>query len=187
MADAPESPKAKGRPGRKKGQSEYTAADKAMAYQLWLEHDKPSLHEVARLMAAKGKPVDTATILRWKDRNPAWLALFQQKANPMDVGTIADALALAKQDATALEAEHFLGIKAQLVARLYLSARTMTFTDIDQWQKALESCERIEALIHTERGKTVTEGRTGKPASILEAVAPSVNIAPFKKPNGGAA
>lgn len=169
---------------RKRGRPGHGDAEKAMAYQLWLEADKCSLRQLSELMAAKGTSVDVATLSRWKDLNPTWAALFAAKANPIDPAAIANALKRAKEDASKLEPEHFLGIKAQLVARLYTSICAMTFTDVDQWQRALESCEKIEALIHAERGKTISEHKTGRSASIMDAVAPNVTIAPFKKPNG---
>lgn len=51
--------------------------------------------------------------------------------------------------------------------------------------RALDCCERLEALIHAERGKAILEkGSSVVSVGLMERLNPSVSLPPFKKPNG---
>ena len=164
----------------------------ALAYRIWLEAGRPSLRDLEKLLAVKGYSVDDSTLSRWANKNPTWIAQLAEKANPIDPVKVISALKEAEDDATELAPEHFIGVKAQLVARLYATVKTMSIDTVDDWIKALECCDRIEALIHNERGKAVAEKdavavpRGAKP-SLLTRLDPPVKLSEFKKPNGGAA
>lgn len=164
----------------------------ALAYRIYLEAGRPSLRELEKLLAVKGYAVDDSTLSRWANKNPAWLAQIAEKANPIDPVRIISALKEAENDATELAPEHFIGVKAQLVARLYTTVKMLEISNIDDWYKALDACDRIEALIHAERGKAVADKdaiaipRGAKP-SLINRMDPPVKLAEFKKPNGGAA
>ena len=182
---APKKPRKPGKPNKQ----DYGPDARMLAFNTWVEAGKPDLRELAEILEAKGLKVNNATLTRWKDANAAWTELFKAKQYPLDPQKVLAALKQAKEDAKNLEADHFLGIKVQLVARLYLTIREMNFATVDDWERALNCCERIEALIHADRGKAV--GTENKPAStgvsILAKLTPPVNIAPFKKPSGGTA
>lgn len=161
----------------------------SLAYQLWLEKGKPTLSDLARILRSAGYVVDLATLSRWKDKDPKWLAEFEQATKPLDPAKAISALERAKDDATELTPEHFVGVKAQLVARLYDTIKTMHIDSVEDWLKALDACERIEALIHTERGKIVAAKDAialprGASPSLLARLDPQVSLAPFKKAGG---
>lgn len=163
-----------------------------LAYRLWLEAGRPSLRDLEKILAAKGYQADNSTLSRWAGRNPHWTAQLAEQKNPIDPVKVINALKEAEDDATELAPEHFIGVKAQLVARLYSTVKTMSIDTVDDWIKALECCDRIEALIHNERGKAVADKDTvaiprGAKPSLLNRLDPPVKLAEFKKPNGGAA
>lgn len=163
-----------------------------LAYRIWLEAGRPSLRELEKVLAAKGYSVDGSTLSRWANKNATWIAQLAEKANPIDPVKVISALKEAEDDATELAPEHFIGVKAQLVARLYTTVKVLEINNIEDWYKALDACDRIEALIHAERGKAVAEKdaiavpRGAKP-SLLNRLEPPVKLADFKKPGGGAA
>lgn len=160
-----------------------------LAYRLWLEAGRPSLRDLEKLLAAKGYSVDNSTLCRWKDKNPQWTAQMADKNATIDPVKVISALKEAEADATELAPEHFIGVKAQLVARLYTTIKVMPIDRVEDWLQALEACERIEALIHTERGKTVAEKDAiatprGATPSLLNRLNPPVKLAEFKKSGG---
>lgn len=180
-APAPEAPAKKGK-----------KPSEMLAYRLWLESGRPSLRDLEKILATKGYSVDNSTLCRWKDKNPQWIAQMADKDAAVDPVKVISALKEAEDDATELAPEHFIGVKAQLVARLYKTIKAMPIDSVDEWLKALEACDRIEALIHNERGKVVADKDTiatprGATPSLLARLNPPVKLAEFKKPNGGAA
>lgn len=168
---------------------EYPREVREAAFNLWLNNSKPSFRELKKLIKAQmGINVGLATIEKWKDMIPGWANAYVEEGRPgtkLDPAKIISALKNAKADAQALEADHFKGVKAQLVARLYLSIKDLPINSVEDWERALACCDRLEALIHAERGKAVTD--KGQVGSLMQAMAPPVNIAPFKKPNGNGA
>ena len=177
MTDKPEIPRVKAN-GRQPPES--------MAFQLWIEAKKPSIRGFARHLNKLGYTIDFSTLSRWKDKNPQWLVEYKACQHPMDPIKIIDALKAAADDATELTPEHFVGVKAQLVARLYESIKTMPIDSVDEWLKALDACDRIESLIHAERGKaiagmdTIAIPRGAKP-SLINRLEPAVTLPTFKK------
>jgi len=162
------------------------------AYRIYLESGRPSLRELEKVLAAKKLKVDSSTLSRWANKNPTWIAQIVEKANPIDPVKVISALEKAKEHATELCPEHFMGVKAQLVARLSSTIDNMQIDNVDDWYKALEACDRLEALIHAERGKAVSDNDPiafprGAKSSLLSRLDPPVKLAEFKKPNGGAA
>ena len=168
-------------------QPKLRAADRLRAYELWLENDKPSLRTLMLIMAAEGVKVAHTTLQKWADANPEWRVQMQAR----DAGKperIMTALALAKKDASKIEVDHYIGIKASLLARLYETLQRLPLTDIDEWTRALACLNQLEALIHDERGKSVKEITVSSPVtSLMDRLTPKVAIAPFvkPKPNGG--
>lgn len=174
-------------PAPKKGKK----PSEMLAFRMWLEAGRPSLRDLEKLLAAKGYSVDNSTLCRWAAKNADWTAKLAEKANPIDPVKVINALKEAEQDATELAPEHFKGVKAQLVARLYTTVKTMAIDNVDDWLKALEACDRIEALIHNERGKAVADKDPvavprGAAPTLLNRLNPPVKLAEFKKPGGAA-
>lgn len=174
----------------------HSAKTRQLAFELWLKHDRPSFMELEELMTAAGTPVDHSTLARFKDKNPLWLSLHEAQKNPIAPEKLIRTLTAAKLDARSLEPDHFIGLKAQLVARLYDAIKTLEINTVDDWERALNNCDRIEALIHAERGKAVAEKDAlavprGASPSLMARLNPPVTVAPFKKPaaaaKGGAA
>lgn len=160
-----------------------------LAYRLWLEAGRPSLRDLEKILATKGYSVDSSTLSRWAAKNAQWTAQLAEKNNPIDPVKVISALKEAEDDATELAPEHFIGVKAQLVARLYSTVKTMSIDTVDDWIKALECCDRIEALIHNERGKVVADKDTvavprGAKPSLLSRLDPPVKLAEFKAKGG---
>lgn len=158
-----------------------------LAYRLWLESGRPSLRDLEKILAAKGYSVDNSSLCRWKSKNANWTAQMADKMGALDPVKVISALKEAEDDATELAPEHFIGVKAQLVARLYTAVKTMTIDTVDDWIKALECCDRIEALIHNERGKVVADKDTvavprGASATLMGRLNPPVKLTEFKKP-----
>lgn len=159
------------------------------AYRMWCENEQPSFRQLAEILRKQGYEIDDSTLNRWANRDPKWAqALLLKETQP--VARIIGALQDAEAEANELKPEHFIGVKAQLVARLFTTVKVLPITTVEEWHRALDCCERLEALIHAERGKVVSEGSTGPlngagAASLLDRLNPAVNIAPFKKPSGG--
>lgn len=170
---------------KKRPKIEHPPETRHQAYQLWLENNKPSLDDMCKILKRElGIDVAKSTVMHWKDSIPSWHASFIEAKTKIDPAKLLAALTRAKADAKKLEPDHFLGIKTLLIARLYLAVTDITIATVDDWDRALACCDKLEALIHAERGKTVvTEG--GRPAgSLMNALSPPINIAPFKKPTG---
>lgn len=164
---------------------------RALCFQTWLEAGKPSYEKLAELLRERHKlPINKATLARWAKADPAW-QLEQVTKEKAPASQILSALDQLKKKANALEADHFIGLKAELVGRLFSALKDLPVNSVEEWRDALGCCEQIEALIHNERGKAirdaVTNGATPIPTSIMDKLNPAVSMAPFtKKPNGGA-
>jgi hypothetical protein len=156
-----------------------------LAHRMWLEADGPSFRELKVLLAARGYSVDESTLSRWKDRNPTWAAQFCEKYSPVDPTKMASALQEVKDDAAELSPQHYLGMKARLLFRLYQGIRSLNISTVDELSKGLECCDRIEALIHAERGNAVSameiaSQETGERPSLIARLHPQIKLAPFK-------
>lgn len=161
--------------------------DRLVAYKLWLENGKPSIRTLAKLLVQNGIKVHHATLQKWTKTIPEWSRQILDK-EPARPARIIAALKDAQDDATALVPEVFLGVKAQLVARLYDSVKELPLGSVDDWIRALDCCERLEGLIHAERGKVILEkGSSIVSTGLMDRLNPSISIPTFKKPNGGAA
>lgn len=156
------------------------------AFNLWIEHGRPTLEVLCKIIKEKlGFDVAESTVKKWKDSIPGWTAVFIEngsKGTKIDPVKLIDVLKNCKEDAKGLEADHFAGVKAQLVARLYLVMKELPINSVEDWERALSCCDKLEALIHTERGRAVAD--RSQVGSLMQAMAAPVNIAPFKKPNG---
>lgn len=160
--------------------------DKLLAFKLWLDNGKPSMRRLAKLLKDRGITVNQATLHKWSDANSEWARHVLEK-EPARPAKIITALKEAEEDATALVPEVFLGVKAQLVARLYESVKQLPLNSIDDWTRGLDCCERLEGLIHAERGKAILDKKSSiVSVSLMERLNPNVTIAPFKGPNGAA-
>lgn len=161
---------------------------RTLARQVWFESGKPSFRQLEEILAARGYAVDHTRLQRWSKDDPIWCqAILENTAPPPE--KILTALQGAKEDATELVPEVYMGVKAQLVGRLYQAIKTMPLTTIDEWLRGLDACERIESLIHAERGKAVAAKDTiaiprGAAPSLIARLDPNVKLAPFRKPNG---
>lgn len=162
------------------------------AKKLWFTSGQPAFRPFAKMLEAAGYGVDTATLIRWAQADAEWSAAVAQNKAKMEPKQILKALKSAKDDSAELSPEVFLGVKAQLVARLYESIKTMAINNVEDWYKALDACDRIEALIHAERGKALAKQDSiatprGAIPSIAQRLNPPVALATFKKPNGNGA
>lgn len=157
-----------------------------LAYRVWLETDRVSIRELSRILKARGHPVSHSTLNEWAAKNPKWARQLVEERQAVDPVKIITALKEAEADATAIAPEHLLGVRAQLIGRLYISIKTMELNTIDDWMKALDCCDRIEALIHAERGKKIAEREPmafprGATGSLLAKLNPPVTLAKFSK------
>lgn len=159
----------------------------SFAHRTWLEADRPSFRELKNLLVGRGYSVDESTLSRWKDKNPVWTVQFCEKFNPVDPTKMAAALMEAKDDAAELSPQHYLGMKARLLFRLYQGIKSLRINTVDELSKGLECCDRIDALIHAERGKAVSEmgsarHETGERPSLIARLHPQIKLPPFKRP-----
>ncbi len=167
---------------RKRPKNAYPEETRQAAFAIWLENGKPGVRGLAVLLKEKtGLEVDPSTIHAWQRANPDWLKAVADSERKDPVVIIA-ALAAAKADANQLEADHFVGIKAQLVGRLYESVKELPLSTVDEWTHGLDCLDKIEAHIHAERGKAVLEKGPNVVTSLMDRLNPNVSIAPFKKP-----
>lgn len=172
-----EAPKASKRP-----RNAYPEEVRLAAFNLWLENGKPDWRLLQLLLKDKiGKDINFTTLHDWSTKMPEWKKAVADTERKSPAAILA-ALDAAKADANTLEADHFVGIKANLVGRLYLSMQDMQLTGIADWVMALDCLEKIEAHIHAERGKAVAEKGPNVVSSLMERLSPNVSIAPFKKP-----
>lgn len=155
-----------------------------MAFSVWKENGRPSFRLLAALLKQEGFAISHNSLKEWANKDVEWKQLLlDAKAPPPE--ELIDALKNAKDDASELVSEHFQGVKARLVARLYLSIQKIEINTIENWKEALGCCEQLEGLIHSERGKRVlnpSDKADGGVSSLMERMSPVVNIAPFKKP-----
>jgi hypothetical protein len=164
----------------------YTAEQKELAFKIWKETGFPTLEELAKtLRADHGMALVKSTLSRWIARDVEWQKLWLEYHNPLSPLEILEALSQAKDEANLIDVDHLLGVKTALIARLYMSIRGMTFTTVPDMDGALACCDKIEALIHAERGKAVSEKQSGKHVSLVASLGQPVTVAPFKKTNGG--
>lgn len=160
--------------------------DKLLAFKLWLDNGKPSMRQLAKLLEGRGIKVNQSSLHKWAEANSEWARHMLDK-EPARPAKIITALKEAEEDATALAPEVFLGVKAQLVARLYESVKQLPLNSIEEWNRGLDCCERLEALIHAERGKAILDKKSSiVSVSLMERLNPTVTIAPFKTTNGSA-
>lgn len=164
----------------------YTPEDRLLAFKLWLDHGKPQWRALADIFNKEtGYNVQFSTLYNWSAANREWMeAIVDSK--PMKPERILAALAAAKEDAAQIEADHFKGVKAQMVCRLYESVKELPLKTIDDWTRALDCCEKIEAHIHAERGKALLEAGPSVVTSLMDRMVPNVQLQPFKKLNGKA-
>lgn len=178
-AETPAQPKA-----RRGAPPKFSEEERALAFKLWLDHDCPGYRQLAELfMDATGKYINFSTLHDWACKNEVWAKAIVSRMT-VDPERVMLALKAAKADANQLEADHFMGVKAQLVARLYESVQSLPLSNVEDWNRALDCCDRLEALIHTERGKAVAGKGDNVAMGLMERLAPNVSIAPFKKANG---
>jgi hypothetical protein len=156
------------------------------AHRIWLEADRPSFRELRNLLVGRGYSIDESTLSRWKDKNPTWTAQFCEKLSPVDPTRMTAALMEAKDDAAELSPQHYVGMKARLLFRLCEGIKSLRIDTVDELSKGLECCDRIEALIHAERGRAVAVtgslSKDGERPSLLARLQPQIRIAPFGKP-----
>jgi hypothetical protein len=186
-AEAAAKPEPKAKPKRRSKTERYSDETRTLAFKIWLDNDRPSTRKLEDLIfEATGQRIDNTTLGGWMHAMPAWAA-EKVDANPISPEQVIAALKSAKADANQLEADHFVGIKARLVARLFESVQELPLTTVDDWDRALGCCDRIEALVHTERGRSVMEKGSNVVSSLMDRLAPNVTVAPFKKlqANGG--
>jgi hypothetical protein len=166
----------------------YSKNDKELAFKIWKESGFTTQEELAETLRSKhGMTTVKSTISRWIAKDPEWKKLWLEYHNPLSPLEILEALSQAKDEANLLDPDHLLGTKTALIARLYLSIRAMTFTTVADMDGALACCDKIEALIHQERGRTVSDKQSNKHVSLVASLATPVTIAPFKKANGNGA
>lgn len=177
--ETPAQPKAKrGAPPK------FSDEERALAFKLWLDNDAPGYRQLADLFIEEtGKDINHSTLHDWACKNEVWAKALVERM-PVDPERVMLALKAAKKDANQLEPDHFMGVKAQLVARLYESVQTLPLKNVEEWNKALDCCDRLEALIHTERGKAIVGKADNVAMGLMERLAPNVSLAPFKKANG---
>lgn len=172
---------------RKPGYKQPNCPSPEFAKKVWFQNHKPSFRKLEELLAAQGLEVDNSTLVRWANDDPEWQAAVLEAKAKVPPTKIIAAIKAAKEDAKNLAPEVIIGVKAQLVARLYETIKEMQITTVDDWLKALDCCERIEALIHAERGKAIADNDRlavprGVAPSLISRLNPSVAVAPFKKP-----
>lgn len=168
--------------GRKRPKHAYSDEVRQAAFKVWLDYDKPQWRALEVIFAKEtGQTIHYTTLHAWSETMPEWQTAIAEaeRKKPM---TILAALDAAKKNANKLEADHFVGIKAQLVGRLFISVQDMALSNITDWTMALDCLEKVEAHIHAERGKAVAEKGPNVVSSLMERLSPNVSIAPFKKP-----
>lgn len=160
------------------------------ARNFWFTEGKPSMRALSELLRAKGFTADDKTLGKWMREDPIWLAGMAEKQIPSDPVILIDAIRNAKAMAEHLSPEVYMGVKAQLISRLYSTMATLPINTVTEWNDALSACDRLEALIHAERGREISDGgtlRTGtggeSTGSILAAMAPEVTVTPFRRPS----
>ena len=160
----------------------------ALARTMWFSGGKPSMKAFAKILQEQGYHAPRTTLERWCAADKQWALARAQKEQAIPPESIITALHEAVEVSGEMASEVFLGTKAQLVARLYETIKTMPINTIEEWAAGLECCEKIEALIHIERGKAISDGKRdsalrGVSPSLMSRVEPEVTVAPFKRAN----
>lgn len=163
-------------------------APRHVARRAWFEHDRPSFRQLVKILAAMGYKTDDKTLARWARTDPLWLTgMAEARSTAVEPVMVIEALRQAEIDATKLTPQVYQGVKAHLIARLYVTVRSLPLDTVESWTSALDACDKLQALIHAESGRQIAEGATGGTngaGSILAAITPEVNVAPFRRPNG---
>jgi hypothetical protein len=154
-----------------------------IAFDVWIKNGKPSMRRLKDILSEQGYSVHNQTLSNWKDRHVEWQAAYAAIKAPITPGQIIATLETAERVAPVLKTEHFMGVKAQLVARLFASIEHMPITSVADLREGIDCCERLEGLIHAERGKTVIESNSiSRPSGGLADRLGTVVPGPFKKP-----
>lgn len=166
-----------------------TRPSEQLAFRIWNQFGRPSLRQLEVILDEKGYAADHTTLSRWTREYGPWAKAMLDASTELQAERIIAAIEEAIKDSQELAPEVFNGVKTQLVARLYETIKIMPLNTIDEWMRALDACERIEAFIHAERGKAIAARDPvaiprGASNSLIARLNPSVNVAPFKRPNG---
>lgn len=165
-AEAPKT-RAKSAGGGKFGPN-FSEEQKALAMKVWLAEGAPSYDKLVEILSAKhGIKVNKSTICRWVAADLEWRKLYLDHNNPMDPLEIIQALEQAEDESSLLKPEHLSGVKTALIARLYTSIRAMKFNNVAEAEAGIACTERLEALIHAERGKSVSPDKKGASVTLL--------------------
>lgn len=158
------------------------------AYRVWKACGRPPTRALEQILASRGYSIDHTSLSRWMHSYGPWIEA-QTEEQPLPLDRVIAALAHARQGGDQIAPDVYLGIKAQLLARLWESAQNIEIRDFTEWHKAGDAFERLASWIHAERGKAIESGDElvafPKPTSLMAQLNPTVTVAPFKKPNGG--
>jgi hypothetical protein len=159
-----------------------------LARALWFSSGRPTIADFAIQLQEQGYHAPRTTLERWCNGDKKWKLARAQKEEIIPAENIIAALKEARDVSGEMAADVFLGAKAQLVARLYETIKVMPITTIDEWAAGLDCCEKIEALIHIERGKAITDDKRrgallNVSPALMNRVEPEVVVAPFKRAN----
>lgn len=178
MTAAPEAPASKGRP----------PAD--VAFDAWRLR-KEGFRELAKRLAEMGyDTVAPATLMRMKDAHREWLKEWTEyqhfEGGPKRTLQI---LSSAFKQAREINADHILGLKAELIARLFEQLQTMRLDKIEDVQLAVDIIGKLDGHIHAQRGLDLNAGKPqaeSKPVTVAGktqlVVAPKARIEPIRQP-----
>lgn len=171
-----EAPASKGRPPAE------------LAFDTWRVH-KDGFRELAKRLHDMGYDlIAPATLMRMKDVHREWLKEWTEyqhfEGGPKRTLQI---LAAAYKQARELKADHLLGIKGQLIARLFEQIQSMSLDTVEDLQVAVEVLGKLDALIHSQRGLDLGDGKAAgaaiAPNGKTQLVSmPKPQIAPIKAP-----
>jgi hypothetical protein len=159
-----------------------------LAFKTWLANNRCTFRDLEDILRGMGYQADHTTLSRMSKEYPKWALAIAEKTAQLPPQQVLAALKEAVQLANDVAPEVYQGIKAQLVARLFMTLSDMPFPTIEEWKEGLECADRLEAFIHHERGKAISadtkaEAKGGK--SIMDSLNPPIKFEKFRK-NGGA-
>lgn len=157
----------------------------AHARTVWRERGKPSFRALEKYLREGGYAISYSHLRKMKDGDEQWRNEYRDYVAATGIAPerIIGAIEEAVNVASAYKPAAFVGIKAQLVGRLFAALKEMPLNTMDDWHRAMDGLDRIDNIIHTIRGGEIA-GKE-KPADIKSGIIarlePKMAVAPFQK------
>jgi hypothetical protein len=167
-----------------------------LAFKRWLEHDRPPLRELARVLAEEGYQTSAATLSRMKDRHAVWLAAFTEQPDP-GANRLQVTLRMLAKNAKDVDASVYEGLGARLVGKVVAILDAMEANRPEDLHLMLDAIDRVKGFAHDARGAQIerdaraangahgANGSSNGSGGILSQFTPKVAVPAFNGKKAG--